>query len=57
MWSTQMQHTACGGNWENQHSQYKNKANLRDLIDATSFVILLILDSNHQFLGDNDLQI
>ena len=34
-----------------------NKANLRDLIAATGLVILLKLDSNHQFFSQCDLEI
>ena len=34
-----------------------NKANLRDLIAATSLVILLQLDSNRQFVSPFDLEI
>ena len=34
-----------------------NKANLRDLIAATSLIILLKLDSNHQFFSLCDLEI
>ena len=35
----------------------KNKANLRDLIAATSLVILLKLDSNHRLISPRDLAI
>ena len=37
--------------------QETNKANLRDLIAATGLVILLKLDSNHQFFSPCDLEI
>ena len=36
---------------------YRKKANLRDLIAATSLVILLKLDSNHRFFSTCDLEI
>ena len=36
---------------------YWNKANLRDLIAATSLVILLKLDSNHRFSSPCDLKV
>ena len=44
--------------WRDQHFQlFSNKANLRDLIAATGLVILLKLDSNHQFFSPCDLEI
>ena len=39
------------------NSSQENKANLRDLIAVTSLVILLKLDSTHQFFGPCHLQI
>ena len=38
-------------------SYQKNKANLMDLIAATSLVILLLLDSNRRFFSPCDLEI
>ena len=48
-------------NWEYCHiwmdGKEKNKANLRDMIDATGLVILLKFDPNHQFFVPCDLEI
>ena len=47
--------------WQNKASTEfiwnKNKANLRDLIAATSLVILLKMDSNRRFFSPCDLEI
>ena len=39
------------------HGSWHNKANLRDLLAATSLVILLKLDSNRRFFSPYDLEI
>ena len=44
-------------NTDNSHKRKRNKANLRDLIPATSLIILLELDWNDQFFGPYDLEI
>ena len=51
-------HNICDHNYlSSQDRTIFNKANLRYLIDATSLVILLKLDSNHRFFSPSDLEI